>query len=118
MRAFRHFTLGPSYEGSGSPQDLWGYVFRGVNIDIITIKYSIIIVHHIHVREDIRLLFAPCWTTTFRKRVIGTVDEYVGTEAACHSVRSLLAKPGSAALWLAPNAIKRAALCGTSSNTS
>jgi integrase len=33
----------------------------------------------------------------YRKRVIGTVDEYAGAEAARHSVRGLLAKPKSTA---------------------
>jgi integrase len=47
----------------------------------------------------------------YRKRVIGTVDEYVGAEAARDSVRGLLVKPRSTALRLEPAVITMAGLC-------
>jgi hypothetical protein len=47
----------------------------------------------------------------YRKRVIGTVEEYVSAEAARHAVTGLLAKQRSSPLCLASAAMTIAELC-------
>ena len=47
----------------------------------------------------------------YRRRVIGTVEEYVSAEAARHAVKGLLAKPRSTPLRLEAAAMTMAELC-------
>jgi hypothetical protein len=53
----------------------------------------------------------PAGRRIYRKRVIGTVEEYVSAEAARHAVKGLLAEQRSSPLCLASAAMTMAELC-------